>query len=262
DYHDVFCQFLTGSLPPNSNTTVVIDGFDTVNEMKYPEEERISEYDMIMLTGSPASAYENLEWINRLIAFVQHVAKDHPKVKIYGICFGHQIVCRALSGKCVSNGGRWEAGPTTLQLTDLGKSIFGVEQLNIQQMHQDHIPLDSLSDPLSSKQLHLIGSTPTAGNQGIVKFYSDENQGDKSLERIHIITLQGHPEFNERIATAVICRWSKLGILGPATAQNYFGEKGDQGDAEPRNKEGTGTRWWRDDGVGVVGSVFWKILGV
>lgn len=73
--------------------------------MEYPDEERITEYDMIMLTGSgryfcdrsgtersanclvcllAASAYENLEWINRLIEFVQHVAKDYPKVKICG----------------------------------------------------------------------------------------------------------------------------------------------------------------------------------
>lgn len=46
-----------------------------------------------------------------------------------GICFGHQIVARALGGECVPNGGRWEVGVTPLELTDLGKEIFGVEEL-------------------------------------------------------------------------------------------------------------------------------------
>lgn len=51
-YYDVYSRFLNSSLPPNSNAKVVVDGYDVANEMKYPEEERISEYDMLMLTGS------------------------------------------------------------------------------------------------------------------------------------------------------------------------------------------------------------------
>ncbi|KAF9451555.1 class I glutamine amidotransferase-like protein [Macrolepiota fuliginosa MF-IS2] len=261
-YYDVYRRFLINSLPPNANTTVEVDGFDVVNDMKYPEEERISEYDVVMLTGSAASAYENLEWINRLVTFVQHVANDHPKVKIYGICFGHQIVGRALGGKCVPNSGRWEIGPTTIQLTDLGKSMFGVDRLDIQQMHRDHVPLESLSGPFSSKELHLLGSTSISDNQGFVKYYPSENQDSNSLERIHIITLQGHPEFTESIVTGIIRQRSASGVIDAAAAQGYFGEKGDQGDAEPQNKEGTGRRWWKDDGVSIIGSVFWKILGV
>ena len=46
-----------------------------------------------------------------------------------GICFGHQIIARALGGECVPNGGRWELGPTPLRLTDLGKRIFNSDEL-------------------------------------------------------------------------------------------------------------------------------------
>lgn len=59
DYYEVYARFLKNSLPPSSNTEVVIDGFD-VKEMKYPEDDKILEYDMIMLTGSGTSSpYSN-----------------------------------------------------------------------------------------------------------------------------------------------------------------------------------------------------------
>lgn len=35
----------------------------------------------------------------------------------------------ALGGGCVPNDGKWEVGPTTVDLTDLGKEFFGVETL-------------------------------------------------------------------------------------------------------------------------------------
>ena len=42
-----------------------------------------------------------------------------------GICFGHQIISCALGGECVPNGEVWELGPTQIQLTDIGKQLFG-----------------------------------------------------------------------------------------------------------------------------------------
>lgn len=93
-----------------------------------------------------ASAYENLEWINELVKYTAFIAKEKPHIKLIGtfdllihhrslldgklgICFGHQIISRALGEECVPNNGRWEVGLTTLQLTDVGKKIFGVESL-------------------------------------------------------------------------------------------------------------------------------------
>ena len=42
-----------------------------------------------------------------------------------GICFGHQIVARALGKDCVPNNGVWEVGPTPIDLTETGKQLFG-----------------------------------------------------------------------------------------------------------------------------------------
>lgn len=49
---------------------------------------------------------------------------QYPWITI-GICFGHQIISRALGGECVPNGGIWELGPTPIHLTDIGKQLFG-----------------------------------------------------------------------------------------------------------------------------------------
>lgn len=237
-----------------------MDGFE-VKDMKYPEDNKISEYDMIMLTGSAASAFEDIPWISHLVTWIQRIAGEYPGVKIYGICFGHQIVGRALGGVCVRNDIGWEFGPTKVQLSGIGKSLFGTDEISIQQMHRDHVPLESLSDAFSSGKIHLIGSTDVSDNQGFVKYQSSSpDSNSQSPEQIHIITLQGHPEFTESIVTGIVRLRS--GDIGADNVKGYFGAKGDSDGEEPSDKEGTGRRWWKNDGVDVIGKVFWKILGV
>lgn len=140
-YPKIFHGMMQKSLPDEWDFTM--DAYDVVTKMEYPSEEKIDEYDAFMYTGSgkcmeteakdsgsiiiaAASAYAYLEWIHKLVAFTAHLAQDHPKVKLLGICFGHQIISLAFGGACVKNDGKWEIGPTKLRLTDLGESIFGV----------------------------------------------------------------------------------------------------------------------------------------
>ena len=43
------------------------------------------------------------------------------------------------------NGGRWEVGPIPLDLTDLGKQVFGVESLVRMRIPTAHPPLSRLA---------------------------------------------------------------------------------------------------------------------
>lgn len=54
--------------------------------------------DALLITGSSASAYEldKYPWIAPLQGFIQRVYEEFPEVKIFGSCFGHQIVAQAL----------------------------------------------------------------------------------------------------------------------------------------------------------------------
>lgn len=63
------------------------------------------------------------------MAYTSSVIGNKPLVKIIGICFGHQIVARAIGGECVPNDGKWEIGVTEVDLTDLGNQIFGTDTL-------------------------------------------------------------------------------------------------------------------------------------
>lgn len=62
--------------------------------------DRPTPIDAILITGSAASAYDtaNNPWIQPLQDFVQTVYAHYPAVKIFGSCFGHQIVAQALLG--------------------------------------------------------------------------------------------------------------------------------------------------------------------
>lgn len=101
-------------------------------------------------------------------------------------------------------------------------------------MHRDHVPYVPPS-------FHLLGSSPTSYNQGMVRFSSEANPSNP-LPPIHILTVQGHPEYNESIVTALVQERTKSGLISPEAAA----------DAERR-------RFWETDGVH-IGKVIWRIL--
>lgn len=76
----------------------------------------------------------------------------------------------------------------------------------------------------------------------MIRFYS----GAKSctpLPPIHILTLQGHPEFTEPIITAIIEQRLASGHINQEAAA----------EAETR-------RFWKHDGVDVIGNAVWRMI--
>lgn len=103
-------------LPSNIQTSV----FDVYAKQEYPS---LSSIDAILITGSKADAYDNNPWILKLVAFVKTVlAQD--RVRVLGVCFGHQIVGRTVGarvGRCESG---WEVSVTQMELTTKGREVF------------------------------------------------------------------------------------------------------------------------------------------
>lgn len=124
---DAACKSLNPPQTLESQLTVtaydVISGDTTT---AYPDPEDI---DAVLVTGSRYSAYADDEWVVRLMAFIRRLLLTDDRVRVIGVCFGHQIIARALGAEVVPSPLGWELSLTEMHLTEMGKAVFGVEKL-------------------------------------------------------------------------------------------------------------------------------------
>ena len=118
--------------------------------------------------------------------------------------------------------------------------------------------MESLSNQFASGELHLVGSTRSTRNQGVIKFYPLSDNEVKTPRDIHIMTLQGHPEFSESMITRIIRE--HVDDMALSTLNDYWGPKGSNYDSEPEDKDETGRRWLKTDGIDIVSRALWRML--
>lgn len=112
--------------PQPLSSQLTISAHDVVNDLSsYPDPETI---DAVLITGAKHSAFDNDEWILRLVQYTKRLLEG-GKVRVIGVCFGHQIVGRALGAQVGRNTRGWELSVIPMELTDEGKRIFGSESL-------------------------------------------------------------------------------------------------------------------------------------
>ena len=85
-----------------------------VREGEYPED--IHAFDGFITTGSRHGAEDDLPWIKELISFVQTLYQ--AQIKLVGICFGHQIIAKALGGKVMKSDKGWGVGMSVNEVVD------------------------------------------------------------------------------------------------------------------------------------------------
>ena len=74
----------------------------------------VSEFDGLIITGSPASVHDGDRWISELLDVIRTAFTKN--VPIFGACFGHQAVALALGGEVGGNPGGWMFGLTGSQI--------------------------------------------------------------------------------------------------------------------------------------------------
>ena len=117
---------LTPPAPSLDALGISITGHDVVNDLhSYPDLEAV---DALLLTGSRHTAFDNDPWILRLVDFTRR-ALESGRVRVVGVCFGHQIVGRAVGATLGKSDNGWEVAVTEVDLTDKGRELFEVEKM-------------------------------------------------------------------------------------------------------------------------------------
>ena len=156
---------------------------------QYPNS--LEECDAYLITGSRFSVYDKEDWIQKLEDYVIELHKR--KYPLIGICFGHQIVAKALGGKTELALQGWGAGVHKYSKIFSKPWLMPVlEDFSLIVSHQDQVTeLPKGADLLAESKF-----CPYAA------FSIDE----------HILTFQGHPEFSKAFSKALIdLRKNKLG---------------------------------------------------
>jgi GMP synthase-like glutamine amidotransferase len=123
-YFGVFKHLFARAVSPQPLESVLtVTGHDVVHNpgSAYPS---LDDIDAILITGSKYNAFDDDDWIITLVEYVRK-ALLHERVRVVGICFGHQIVARAMGTLVARSDQGWEVSVTETRLTEKGREVFG-----------------------------------------------------------------------------------------------------------------------------------------
>lgn len=151
--------------------------------------------DAWITTGSRASVYDDAAWIHAAVSFVRAVVDaDRP---FAGICFGHQLLARALGAEVARAPGGWGVGVLPMRiLRDAPWMSPEASTVRLQYMHADQVtaPPDGAT---------LLGEAPHCP---VAMFQCGPR----------LLGIEAHPEFPAAYARALID--DRRARIGEATA--------------------------------------------
>jgi GMP synthase-like glutamine amidotransferase len=176
-YESMFRRLFT-SVDPDARYEV----FD-IRQNAYPA--ALSGKELYLITGSLASACDDTAWVVQLREFIRLLHAE--RMKIAGVCFGHQVVAQALGGSVVRAAQGWGAGVRAAQVVDgSAAGYFPRGQMRLLYNHHDQ-----------------VATLPP----GAVRFAASEfcpNEG--FFIGNHVLTFQGHPEHTHGYSRYLLLR--------------------------------------------------------
>jgi GMP synthase-like glutamine amidotransferase len=128
----------------------------------------------VLITGSLAGVYDELDWIAPLEDFVR--AAYANKIPMVGVCFGHQLMAQALGGIVRKSEKGWGIGRHVYDVAD-GNGLIEGPRIALACAHQDQV----IEPPRGARTFMSSDFTPFAG-----LLYANGTA----------LSVQPHPEFS------------------------------------------------------------------
>jgi GMP synthase-like glutamine amidotransferase len=145
---------------------------------------------LLIFTLAASVNNEHKHWIYKLQLFIKIVWYFEPHIKLFGSCFGHQLLCKTILGLNVKRI-KWEIGvqPVILSSDFVGEFSIATgstppNPMRIQLVHEDHVMFPS--DEILPPNCIVLGRSAGCQIQGV---YWPRR----------MLTFQGHPEFDRHI---------------------------------------------------------------
>lgn len=135
-------------------------------------------YDGWIITGSPASVHDSDAWVAELEALIRRLVGERQK--LFGACFGHQAIAKALGGVVGENPGGWVFGLT--------ETTMAGEHLRLYAAHREQV----LQAP--------VGALTIGGN-------AECPVGSFSIGSA-VLTTQYHPEMTPEFVAALVAEYT------------------------------------------------------
>lgn len=148
-----------------------------------------AQVDGVVFSGSPASVNEDALWIRDVLALIRDL--HARRVPMFGICFGHQAIAKALGGRVAARAGGWSLG--------LKQVAWGDQTLCLSAVHTEEVT----DLPAGAEVVAQTETCPIAGF-GI---------------GAHVLTTQHHPEMSRAFLEALLDKLARDADAGldPAT---------------------------------------------
>jgi len=175
-----YSECLQSQLNLNQYGSITI--WNVYQEQQLPSDP--NECDVYLIGGSPSGVNDALDWVKSLTLFIRAAFKANKK--LFGICFGHQVINHALGGKVQKKEQGWGLGAYDVLLNqDIGELKAG-QSMKLIAIHQDQVV-----QPGTDFEV-------LAGNEFCPHYMT--------RYRDQVLTVQGHPEFNAAFFNALLMR--------------------------------------------------------
>lgn len=138
------------------------------------------DFDGILITGSPASVHDGADWIAQLEQLVRDTVAQ--KIPLFGACFGHQVIARALGATVTYNPQGWVLGQITTEFTPDNRRV------SFYAAHKEQVT----TLPAQARVVARTEGCPIAG-------FAINN---------HVLTTQYHPEMTKEFVLALLQAFS------------------------------------------------------